>query len=195
MIFILTANGFSPGGSSTTTWHNTQTTHITQNNTRSNETQLQKYTQNEHPTQNENTTINEIIWIWERAIRRRIDKSVKYWDPLFVTHRMVKTGTICFFPKDRLTFNGLHSIISHKIATAEGTSIHPIVVIPGTHLFRLQILNTHWITYCLLHVSHVLAKVLIFRGKILPPSSWRQAECGRSGTEKATRLRTLSESR
>jgi hypothetical protein len=32
-IFILTANGFSPGGSGTTIRHNTQTTHITQNNT------------------------------------------------------------------------------------------------------------------------------------------------------------------
>jgi hypothetical protein len=32
-IFILTANGFSPGGSGITIRHNTQTTHITQNNT------------------------------------------------------------------------------------------------------------------------------------------------------------------
>jgi hypothetical protein len=31
--YILTANGFSPGGSGTTIRHNTQTTHITQNNT------------------------------------------------------------------------------------------------------------------------------------------------------------------
>jgi hypothetical protein len=30
---ILTANGFSPGGSGTTIRHNTQTTHITRNNT------------------------------------------------------------------------------------------------------------------------------------------------------------------
>jgi hypothetical protein len=42
LIFILTANGFSPGGSGTTIRHNTQTTHITQNNTRSNETQYTK---------------------------------------------------------------------------------------------------------------------------------------------------------
>jgi hypothetical protein len=32
-LFILTANGFSPGGSGTTIRHNTQITHITQNNT------------------------------------------------------------------------------------------------------------------------------------------------------------------
>jgi hypothetical protein len=32
LLFILTANGFSPGGSGTTIRHNTQTTHITQNN-------------------------------------------------------------------------------------------------------------------------------------------------------------------
>jgi hypothetical protein len=32
-LFILTANGFSPGGNSTTIRHNTQITHITQNNT------------------------------------------------------------------------------------------------------------------------------------------------------------------
>jgi hypothetical protein len=41
-IFILTANGFSPGGSGTTIRHNTQTTHITQNNTTINETQYTK---------------------------------------------------------------------------------------------------------------------------------------------------------
>jgi hypothetical protein len=35
LIFILTANGFSPGGSGTTIGHNTQITHITQNNTTS----------------------------------------------------------------------------------------------------------------------------------------------------------------
>jgi hypothetical protein len=33
LLFILTANGFSPGGSGTTISHDTQTTHITQNNT------------------------------------------------------------------------------------------------------------------------------------------------------------------
>jgi hypothetical protein len=33
-IFILTANGFLPGGSGTTVRHNTQIPHITQNNTR-----------------------------------------------------------------------------------------------------------------------------------------------------------------
>jgi hypothetical protein len=32
-LFILTANGFSPGGSGTTVRHNAQITHITQNNT------------------------------------------------------------------------------------------------------------------------------------------------------------------
>jgi hypothetical protein len=32
-LFILTANGFLPGGSGTTIKHNTQITHITQNNT------------------------------------------------------------------------------------------------------------------------------------------------------------------
>jgi hypothetical protein len=33
LLFILTAKGFSPGGSGTTIRHNTQITHITQNNT------------------------------------------------------------------------------------------------------------------------------------------------------------------
>jgi hypothetical protein len=33
IIIILTANGFSPGGSGTTIRHNTQTTHFTENNT------------------------------------------------------------------------------------------------------------------------------------------------------------------
>jgi hypothetical protein len=33
LLSILTANGFSPGGSDTTIRHNIQTTHITQNNT------------------------------------------------------------------------------------------------------------------------------------------------------------------
>jgi hypothetical protein len=33
LLFILTANGFSPGGSGTTIRHNIQTTDITQNNT------------------------------------------------------------------------------------------------------------------------------------------------------------------
>jgi hypothetical protein len=33
LLFILTAYGVSPGGSSTTIRHSTQTTHITQNNT------------------------------------------------------------------------------------------------------------------------------------------------------------------
>jgi hypothetical protein len=43
LLFILTANGVSPGGSGTTIRYNTQTTHITQNNTqRSNATQHTK---------------------------------------------------------------------------------------------------------------------------------------------------------
>jgi hypothetical protein len=33
ILFILSANGFSPGGSGTTVRYNTQLTHITQNNT------------------------------------------------------------------------------------------------------------------------------------------------------------------
>jgi hypothetical protein len=33
LLFILTANGFLPGGSGTTIRHNTQITHIKQNNT------------------------------------------------------------------------------------------------------------------------------------------------------------------
>jgi hypothetical protein len=33
LLFILIANGFSPGGSGTTIRHKTQITHITQNNT------------------------------------------------------------------------------------------------------------------------------------------------------------------
>jgi hypothetical protein len=33
LLFILTANGFLPGGSGTTIRHNSQITHITQNNT------------------------------------------------------------------------------------------------------------------------------------------------------------------
>jgi hypothetical protein len=33
LLFILTSNGYSPGGSGTTIRHNTQITHITQNNT------------------------------------------------------------------------------------------------------------------------------------------------------------------
>jgi hypothetical protein len=52
LLFILTANGFLPGGSGTTIRHNTQITHITQNNTpRSN---TQNYTHNKgHTTHNE----------------------------------------------------------------------------------------------------------------------------------------------
>jgi hypothetical protein len=57
MIFILTANGFSPGGSGTTIRHSTQTTHITQNSTTIKRNTVHKNTQNKHPTQNENTTI------------------------------------------------------------------------------------------------------------------------------------------
>jgi hypothetical protein len=57
-IFILTANGFSTGGSGTKIRHNTQTTHITQNNTTiKRKHSTQKYTHSEHPIQNENTTI------------------------------------------------------------------------------------------------------------------------------------------
>jgi hypothetical protein len=43
LLFMLTANGFLPGGSGTTIRHSTQITHITQNNTlRSNKTQHTK---------------------------------------------------------------------------------------------------------------------------------------------------------
>jgi hypothetical protein len=43
VLFILTANGFLPGGNGTTVRHNTQMTHITQNNTpHSNKTQHTK---------------------------------------------------------------------------------------------------------------------------------------------------------
>jgi hypothetical protein len=41
---FLTANGFSPGGSSTTIGQNRQVTHITQNNNHSNKTQTQNTT-------------------------------------------------------------------------------------------------------------------------------------------------------
>jgi hypothetical protein len=67
LLFILTANGYLPGGCGTTTRHNTQHTNnihhtshkITQ---RSNETQYRKlHTHNKHPTQNENTTITTTI--------------------------------------------------------------------------------------------------------------------------------------
>jgi hypothetical protein len=59
LLFILTANGFSPSGSGTTIKHNTQTTQINKNNTtikRKPSTQNYNYTYNTHPTQNENTT-------------------------------------------------------------------------------------------------------------------------------------------
>jgi hypothetical protein len=61
LLFILTANGFSPGVSGTTIRHNTQTRHITQNNTTFKRNTVHKKTHNEHPTQNANTTITTTI--------------------------------------------------------------------------------------------------------------------------------------
>jgi hypothetical protein len=49
LLFILTANGYLPGGSGTTIRHNTQITHIKQNNT----TIKRNTAYNKHPTQNE----------------------------------------------------------------------------------------------------------------------------------------------
>jgi hypothetical protein len=44
LLFILTVNGFVPGGSDTAIRHNTQITHITQNNTAHKTTQAIKDT-------------------------------------------------------------------------------------------------------------------------------------------------------
>jgi hypothetical protein len=60
LLFILTANGFLPGGSGTTIRHNPQIAHIKQNNTpHSNKTQHKKYANNKghitHNEYNENT--------------------------------------------------------------------------------------------------------------------------------------------
>jgi hypothetical protein len=71
-IFILTANGFSPGGSGTTIRHNTQTTHITQNNTtiKRNTVHKNTHTHNKHPAQNENKY--HIIQKYESLLLERL---------------------------------------------------------------------------------------------------------------------------
>jgi hypothetical protein len=48
IVFILTANGFLPGGCRTAIRHNTQITHITQNNTTSKQNTAQKFTHTIH---------------------------------------------------------------------------------------------------------------------------------------------------
>jgi hypothetical protein len=58
-LFTLTANGFLPIGSGTTTRHNTQITHITQNNTQTKHV-TQNYKNNEGQTTHNEYSANTI---------------------------------------------------------------------------------------------------------------------------------------
>jgi hypothetical protein len=61
LLFILTANGFLPGGSGTTIRHNKQITHITQNNTTIKRNTAHKTTHTVNTLHRMNTTYSRIL--------------------------------------------------------------------------------------------------------------------------------------